>query len=58
MKLAAALIYWAIISLWLGVFATVAMADIRNPRTYGLAQLLLGVVTIDTLRNVIENAPC
>jgi diguanylate cyclase (GGDEF)-like protein/PAS domain S-box-containing protein len=55
MNLAAALIYWAIVALWLAVLATVALAYVRNPRTFGATRLLLAVVAIDTSRNVIEN---
>ncbi len=55
MSLAAALIYWVIISLWLAVFATVGVAFLRNPRTFGAVRLLLSVIVIDTVRNIIEN---
>ena len=55
MSLAAALIYWIIISLWLAVFATVGVAFMRNPRTFGAVRLLLFVIVIDTVRNIIEN---
>jgi hypothetical protein len=55
MSLAAALIYWVIISLWIAVFATVGVAFLRNPRTFGAVRLLLSVIIIDTVRNIIEN---
>ena len=55
MTLAAALIYWVIIALWLAVFATVCVAFVRNPRTFGTTRLLLSVIVIDTVRNIIEN---
>lgn len=55
MVLAAALIYWVIIALWLAVLATVAMAFVRNPQTFGTVRLLLAVLIIDTFRNVTEN---
>jgi len=55
MSLAAALIYWVIISLWLAVFATVGVAFLRNPRTFGAVRLLLSVIVIDTVRNIVEN---
>ncbi|MBO0755732.1 MAG: diguanylate cyclase, partial [Bradyrhizobiaceae bacterium] len=55
MKLVAALIYGGIVFLWLAVLATVAVAYVRNPRTFGATRLLLVVVAIDTLRNIIEN---
>src|SRR5580693_6872742 len=55
MTLAPALIYWVIIALWLAVLATVGIAFIRNPRTFGTTRLLLSVLTIDTFRNIAEN---
>ena len=55
MNLAAALIYWVIVTLWLAVLGTVAVAYIRNPRTFGATRLLLAVVAIDTVRNIVEN---
>jgi hypothetical protein len=55
MTLAAALIYWLIISLWLAVPATVGVAYVRNPRTFGTVRLLLAVLVIDTIRNIAEN---
>jgi diguanylate cyclase (GGDEF)-like protein/PAS domain S-box-containing protein len=55
MSLAAALIYWVIIALWLAVLATVGIAFVRNPRTFGAIRLLLSVLTIDTFRNIAEN---
>jgi diguanylate cyclase (GGDEF)-like protein/PAS domain S-box-containing protein len=55
MSLATALVYWVIILLWLAVLATVCVAFVRNPRTFGTIRLLLSVLLIDTLRNVVEN---
>lgn len=55
MSLAAALIYWLIIAIWLAVLSTVAVAYYRNPQTFGTTRLLLVVVGIDTIRNLIEN---
>src|SRR5437763_7315570 len=55
MSLAAALIYWVIISIWLAVLAAIGMAFVRNPRTFGAVRLLLSVIVIDTVRNIIEN---
>ncbi len=55
MSLAAALIYWVIIALWLAVLATVGIAFYRNPRTFGATRLLLFVLSIDTSRNIAEN---
>src|SRR2546421_1682548 len=55
MTLAAALIYWVIIALWLAVLGTVCGAYVRDPRAFGAMRLLLAVLAIDTLRNIIEN---
>jgi diguanylate cyclase (GGDEF)-like protein len=55
MTLAAALIYWVIILIWLTVLAALAIFYIRNPRVFGTTRLLLAVVAIDTLRNIAEN---
>lgn len=55
MSLATALIYWIIISLWFAVLATVCVAFVRNPRTFGAIRLLLSVLLIDTARNIAEN---
>jgi PAS domain S-box-containing protein len=55
MNLAAALIYWVIISLWLAVLTTIGVAFLRNRRTFGAVRLLLSVIVIDTVRNIIEN---
>ncbi|WP_426441025.1 putative bifunctional diguanylate cyclase/phosphodiesterase [Bradyrhizobium genosp. P] len=55
MSLATALIYWVIVLLWLAVLATVCVAFVRNPRTFGVIRLLLSVLLIDTARNIIEN---
>jgi signal transduction histidine kinase len=56
MTLAAALIYWVIVALWLTVLVTLVVFYVRNPRAFGTTRLLLAVVAIDTSRNVIENA--
>jgi diguanylate cyclase (GGDEF)-like protein/PAS domain S-box-containing protein len=55
MSLTAALIYWIIVALWLAVLATVGVAFLRNPRTFGTIRLLLIVLVIDTVRNIAEN---
>src|SRR5216684_1916806 len=55
MSVAAALIYWVIIALWLAVLTTISVAFVRNPRTFGAVRLLLSVIVIDTVRNIIEN---
>ncbi len=53
--IAAALIYWIIVAIWLAVLGAVGWYYARNPRTFGTTRLLLGVVAIDTARNIVEN---
>lgn len=55
MAIAAALIYWVIVAIWLTVLGTVCWFYVANPRIFGTTRLLLGVVTIDTARNLVEN---
>jgi diguanylate cyclase (GGDEF)-like protein len=55
MSLAAALVYWVIVLLWLTVLATLLVFYVRNPRVFGTTRLLLAVVAIDTTRNIVEN---
>src|SRR5256885_9837440 len=55
MNLAAALIYWVIIALWLAVLGAVCVAYVRDPRAFGATRLLLAVLAIDTVRNIVEN---
>jgi PAS domain S-box-containing protein len=55
LDLAAALMYWVIVAIWLVVLGTVAVTYLRNPKSLGAARLLLVVILIDTLRNIIEN---
>jgi diguanylate cyclase (GGDEF)-like protein len=55
MQLVAALIYWVIVALWLGVLGTVLVYYGRNPRIFGTVRLLLLVVALDTCRNIVEN---
>jgi diguanylate cyclase (GGDEF)-like protein len=55
MHLAAALIYWVVILIWLTVLVTLLVFYVRNPRIFGTTRLLLAVVAIDTLRNIVEN---
>jgi len=55
MQTATALIYWVIVALWLAVLIMVARAYVRNPKAFGVTRLLLIVVSVDTLRNIIEN---
>jgi diguanylate cyclase (GGDEF)-like protein len=55
MSMAAALIYWVIVLIWLLVLGTIAVFYIRNPHTFGTTRLLLAVLCIDTIRNIVEN---
>jgi signal transduction histidine kinase len=53
--IAAGLIYWVIVLLWLTVLGMLLIFYVRNPRVFGTARLLLAVLAIDTSRNIIEN---
>jgi diguanylate cyclase (GGDEF)-like protein len=55
MHLAAALVYWVIVAIWLGVLGTVLYYYSRNPQIFGTTRLLLLVIALDTCRNIIEN---
>ncbi|WP_398472976.1 putative bifunctional diguanylate cyclase/phosphodiesterase [Tardiphaga sp.] len=55
MNSAAAFTYLIIVCLWSAVLVTVAVAFSKHRRTLGTGRLLLIVVTIDTLRNIVEN---
>lgn len=55
MAIAAALIYWIIVGIWLAVLGTVVWFYARRAKIFGQTRLLLSVVAIDSSRNVIEN---
>jgi hypothetical protein len=55
MKIAAAVIYWIIVAVWIAVLATVVIFYFRKGRTFGTTRMLLAVIAIDTLRNISEN---
>jgi signal transduction histidine kinase len=55
MHLAAAMVYWVVVAVWLTVLSTIAFFYVRNPRAFGTTRLLLAVLSIDTFRNVFEN---
>jgi diguanylate cyclase (GGDEF)-like protein len=55
MSLAAALIYWVIVAIWLTVLATIVYFYVRNPQAFGTTRLLLAVLCVDTVRNIVEN---
>src|SRR5262249_16412527 len=46
MSLAAALIYWVIVAIWLTVLATIVYFYIRNPQAFGTTRLLLAVLCV------------
>lgn len=55
MTLAAAVIYWVIVALWLAILSRVCASYLSNPKAFGATKLLLIVVGIDTIRNIVEN---
>jgi len=55
MQFAAAMVYWAIVAVWLTVFITIAILYIRNPKAFGATRLLLAVLALDTFRDIFEN---
>jgi diguanylate cyclase (GGDEF)-like protein len=55
MNLAAALMYWVVVLVWLSVLGTVFAFYLRSPRIFGATRLFLAIVAVDTSRNVIEN---
>jgi diguanylate cyclase (GGDEF)-like protein len=55
MNLAAALVYWGIVVLWLTILGTIIFFYIRNPHAFGTTRLLLAVLAIDSFRNIFEN---
>ena len=50
MNLAAALIYWVIVALWLTILGTIIFFYVRNPHTFGTTRLLLAVLAVDAFR--------
>ena len=55
MSLAAALIYWVIVALWLTILGTIVFFYVRNPHAFGATRLLLAVLAVDAIRNILEN---
>ena len=53
--MAAALIYWVIVALWLTILGTIIFFYVRNPHTFGTTRLLLAVLAVDAFRNILEN---
>jgi len=54
-SLAAALIYWVIVALWLTILGTIVYFYVRNPNAFGTTRLLLAVLAVDATRNILEN---
>jgi len=54
-SLAAALIYWVIVALWLTILGTIFYFYVRNPHAFSTTRLLLAVLAVDALRNILEN---
>ena len=55
MSLAAALIYWVIVALWLTILGTIVFFYVRNPHAFGATRLLLAVLAVDAIKNILEN---
>ncbi len=54
-NVAAALVYWVVVAVWLTILSTLAIFYGRNPRAFGTTRLLLAVLCIDAFRNIFEN---
>lgn len=55
MALAAAILYWVIVAIWLGVLICTLYFSRGKTIIFGSARILLTVVAIDTMRDIIEN---
>lgn len=55
MNMAAAMVYWVIVAVWLTVLGAIVVFYIRNPQAFGATRLLLVVLAIDTFRDIFEN---
>lgn len=55
MKLAAVAVYWVIVSLWFAVLTTIVVSYLRNPAKFDAARTLVIIISIDTVRNLVEN---
>ena len=55
MSIAAASIYWVIVTIWLSIIGTVVIFYIRNPQAFGTTRILLAIVGLDAVRNMVEN---
>jgi diguanylate cyclase (GGDEF)-like protein len=55
MNIIAALIYWIVVAVWLTVLAAAVIFYLKNPPIYGTTRLLIVVLSLDTLRNLVEN---
>jgi diguanylate cyclase (GGDEF)-like protein/PAS domain S-box-containing protein len=50
-----AVVYWAIVCIWILILLTILVVFSRKTRSLGSARVLLFVVAIDSLRNIIED---
>jgi diguanylate cyclase (GGDEF)-like protein len=55
MNIAAALVYWVIVAVWLGVLGTMCAAYLRNPLVFGTTRLLVAILALEIARNLVEN---
>src|SRR5471032_324942 len=55
MAIVAAVLYWVIVAIWIGVLACTLYFSRGKALIFGSARILLAVVAIDTLRDIIEN---
>ncbi|HEV8016280.1 MAG TPA: GGDEF domain-containing protein [Stellaceae bacterium] len=55
MNTAAALVYWVIVAVWLGVLGTICVAYLRNPIVFGTTRLLVAVLALEIARNLVES---
>lgn len=55
MNIAAALVYWVIVAVWLGVLGAICVAYLRNPTVFGASRLLGAVLALEIARNLVEN---
>jgi diguanylate cyclase (GGDEF)-like protein len=56
MNTLAAAVYWVIVLIWITILFTVSAFYVTNRRIFGTSRMLLGVLALDALRNIFENA--
>jgi diguanylate cyclase (GGDEF)-like protein len=55
MNIVAALVYWVIVAVWLGVLGTICFAYLRNPAVFGATRFLVAILAIEIARNLVES---